>query len=54
MILKTNFMKKNKPHVAICINPKLIKLLENGNYNVSKLIDKLLTKYFKEKSSLKN
>jgi len=45
-------MKDNK-HISIAIDPDIIKLLDKGDYNKSKLIDGLLTKYFKNKNRQK-
>jgi hypothetical protein len=40
-------MKRNKPILGVCISPKIAEKLEKGKYNKSKLIDSLLTEYFK-------
>ena len=45
--------ERNRPALTVCLNPKIIEKLEEGNYNTSKLVDKLLTKHF-EKKSIKN
>jgi len=43
-------MKQDKQIIGITISPELLKLIEDGNYNRSKLIDSLLTEHFaKEK-----
>jgi hypothetical protein len=34
--------------ITITLSPKVLKKLEDGKYNKSKLIDGLLTEYFKE------
>jgi len=39
-------MKDNKT-ITIALSPEIIKQLENGNYNRSKLINSLLTEHFK-------
>ena len=39
----------DKSKISIAISPELIKQLEEGNYNKSKLIDYLLTKHFQKK-----
>lgn len=39
----------NKSKIGVALSPEVLKLLEEGNYNKSKLIDSLLTKYFKKK-----
>lgn len=36
--------------ISIALAPEILKALEDGNYNKSKLIDSLLTEYFKNKS----
>jgi len=40
--------KKEYDKITITLPPRILKKLEEGNYNRSKLIDDLLTKYFKE------
>jgi hypothetical protein len=45
-------MKDNK-HISISINPDILNLLDEGNYNKSKLVDSLLTEYFKNKNRQK-
>jgi len=35
--------------ISIALTPKVLKQLESGRYNKSKLIDNLLSEYFKEK-----
>lgn len=39
--------------ISIALNPEVIKLLDEGKYNNSKLIDSLLEKYFKNYSKSK-
>jgi hypothetical protein len=41
-------MKQKK--ISIAIAPDILKKLDEGNFNKSKLIDSLLTKYFKKES----
>jgi len=41
--------ERKKPKITICIDPEINKKLEEESYNKSKLIDKLLTKYFQKK-----
>jgi hypothetical protein len=41
-------MNKEKKIIGISLSPEILNKLENGNYNTSKLIDKLLTDYFKK------
>ena len=47
-----NLMKDFK-HISIAISPELMKLLEDGKYNKSKLIDSLLTEHFNQKKTTK-
>ena len=42
-------MKSDKEIIGITLSPEVIKLLNESNFNKSKLIDSLLTKYFKNK-----
>jgi hypothetical protein len=39
--------KKEYKKISVSLTPKILKILEDGNYNKSKLIDNLLTEYFK-------
>ena len=41
-------MKRPQKNLSICIDPKINKLLEDGGFNKSKLINKLLIEYLKE------
>ena len=43
-------MKEEKKYISIgiALSPKILKKLEDGKYNKSKLIDSLLTKHFKK------
>ena len=41
-------MKRNKPKIGVTISSELAKKLEEGKYNKSKLVDSLLTEYFKK------
>lgn len=45
--MKTNEEKKK---ISIALTQELLKQLEEGKYNKSKLIDSLLTEHFKKKS----
>jgi hypothetical protein len=45
-------MKDNKT-ITIALSPEILKQLENGNYNRSKLIDSLLTEHFKKEKEKK-
>ena len=40
--------------ISIALSPEILKQLENGNYNRSKLIDSLLTEYFKKQKEKNN
>lgn len=42
-------MKKQTKIIGLSIDKELIKNIELGNYNRSKLIDELLTKHYQEK-----
>lgn len=42
-------MKKENKIIGITISPEILKKIEDGNYNRSKLIDTLLTEHFKKK-----
>jgi hypothetical protein len=39
---------KDIKKITITLSPEIIKQLENGNYNRSKLIDSLLSEHFKK------
>ena len=43
-------MKENKEieSISITLDPQILKKLEEGKFNKSKLIDSLLTEYFKK------
>jgi hypothetical protein len=45
-------MKDNKT-ITIALSPEILKQLEDGNYNRSKLIDSLLTQHFKKEKEKK-
>ena len=38
---------EDKKSIGVTLSPKILKKLEDGKYNKSKLIDSLLTEYFK-------
>ncbi len=38
--------KKTYKKISVALDPEVLKKLEEGNYNKSKLIDSLLTDYF--------
>ena len=42
-------MKKENKIIGIAVDKELLKKVDTGNYNRSKLIDDLLTKYYEEK-----
>lgn len=44
-------MKKELTTISIALDPDILKKLEEGNYNRSKLIDSLLTKFLKEQEN---
>ena len=44
-------MKKEQKKLTIAIDQELNKLLEDGGYNKSKLINSLLKKYIQEKNN---
>lgn len=37
---------EEKTHISIVLDPDILKKLDEGNYNRSKLIDSLLVEYF--------
>ncbi len=39
--------------ISVTLSPEILKQLEEGNYNKSKLIDSLLSKHFKKESEKK-
>jgi len=41
-------MKRNKPLLGVCISPEVAEKLEKYKINKSKLVDSLLTDYFKK------
>jgi hypothetical protein len=43
-------MKTDKNIINIVVSPEILKKLNEGNYNKSKLVDSLLTEHFKKKS----
>jgi hypothetical protein len=42
-------MKTENKIIGITLSPEILKKIEDGNYNRSKLIDTLLTEHFKKK-----
>jgi len=49
-------MKRNKPILGVCISPEIVEKLEKYKINKSKLVDSLLTDYFKklDEDNIKN
>jgi len=45
-------MKRNKPKINICISPEIAEKLEKYKINKSKLVDSLLTDYFKKEEKV--
>lgn len=43
-------MKKEQKFVSIALSQEVLKKIEDGNYNRSKLIDTLLTEHFKKEN----
>lgn len=41
-------MNKDNKIIGISLSPEILTKLEEGNYNISKLIDELLTQHFKK------
>ena len=39
---------KDSKHISVALTPEIIKQLEDGKYNKSKLIDSLLTEHFEK------
>jgi hypothetical protein len=46
-------MKTDKNIINVVISPEILKKLNEGNYNKSKLVDALLTEHFKKESKEK-
>lgn len=44
---------KEPKKISVALSPEVIKLLEDGKYNKSKLIDSLLTEHFSKKAKKK-
>jgi hypothetical protein len=40
--------------ISVALSPEILKQLEEGNYNKSKLIDSLLTEHFKKENEKKS
>ena len=41
---------EKKTTITLALSPEILNKLEEGDYNKSKLIDKLLTKHFEKKT----
>ena len=46
--------KKTFKKISIALDPEILKKLEEGNYNKSKLIDSLLTEFLKKQKNKNN
>ena len=46
-------MKNENKIIGLAIDKELLKKVDSGNYNRSKLIDSLLTEYYQEQNKLK-
>jgi hypothetical protein len=46
-------MKTDKNIINVVISPEILKKLNEGNYNKSKLVDSLLVEHFKKESKEK-
>ena len=44
--------KKEFEKISIALSQEILKKLDDGNYNKSKLIDTLLTEYFKKEKTI--
>ncbi len=47
-------MKNENKIIGLAIDKELLKKVDSGNYNRSKLIDSLLTKHYEEKENKNN
>jgi hypothetical protein len=47
-------MKENKNIINVVVTPEILKKLNEGNYNKSKLVDLLLTKHFMKEAEKNN
>ena len=47
-------MKQENKIIGVAIDKELLKKVDAGKYNRSKLIDSLLTEYYQEQKKLKN
>lgn len=43
-------MKEDKKIINVVVTPEILKKLNDGNYNKSKLVDTLLTEHFKKET----
>jgi hypothetical protein len=47
-------MKEDKNIINVVVTPEILKKLNEGNYNKSKLVDSLLTEHFKKETKKNN
>lgn len=47
-------MKEDKNIINVVVTPEILKKLNEGNYNKSKLVDSLLTEHFKKEAKKNN
>ena len=47
-------MKKDKNIINVVVTPEIVKKLNEGKYNKSKLVDSLLTEHFKKEAEKNN
>jgi hypothetical protein len=47
-------MKEDKNIINVVVTPEILKKLNEGNYNKSKLVDSLLTEHFKKETEKNN
>lgn len=47
-------MKEDKNIINVVVTPEMLKKLNEGNYNKSKLVDSLLTEHFKKEKEKNN
>jgi len=57
-LILVNFLRifitmEERKNISIAITPEILKMIEDGNYNRSKLIDSLISKYVSENNSEK-
>lgn len=47
-------MKEDKNIINVVVTPEILKKLNEGNYNKSKLVDSLLTEHFNKETEKNN